>query len=161
MKHPEWVMKCKIPGSEIRHIKGRYYLYGRTSKWCPIKKRPKKVTLKQIGIITQEYGLIPTGMSRKGKVPPGASKLKEDPKIQAGFLDEFEKKITDPRATRNRLYTIAEIFLTALLAILCGAEAWADIENYGKAKISTLRKFFDFKNGIPSGRYFSKIFSSY
>jgi hypothetical protein len=37
--------------------------------WCPEKKRTKKVTLKQLGIIDPECGFIPTGISRKGRIP--------------------------------------------------------------------------------------------
>ena len=87
MKHPEWVQKHKIPGSEIRCIKGRYYLYGYTTVWSKEKKRPQKKTTKQIGVITEDYGLIPTGMSRKGKVPKGESKLKNDASLETNFLD--------------------------------------------------------------------------
>jgi hypothetical protein len=86
MTHPDWVLAHKIPNSEIRCIRGRYYLYSITSVWCPEKKRTKKKTLKQIGVIDQEFGLIPTGMSRKGKIPDGASKLKETPLLETNFL---------------------------------------------------------------------------
>lgn len=79
MTHPDWVLKHKAPNSEIRCIRNRYYLYKITSVWCPEKKRPKKKTLGQIGVIDETLGLIPTGMSRRGKVPDGASKLKEAP----------------------------------------------------------------------------------
>ena len=78
MAHPDWVRKHKIPNSEIRCIRGKYYLYSITSVWSPEKKRTKKKTLKQLGVIDQELGLIPTGKSRKGRVPTGASKLKEE-----------------------------------------------------------------------------------
>ena len=40
--HPEWVLKHKVPNSEIRCIRNRYYLYKITSVWCPEKKRTNK-----------------------------------------------------------------------------------------------------------------------
>ena len=43
MPHPEWVLKFKTKNTEIRHVKGRYYLYNITSRWCPEKKRTKKL----------------------------------------------------------------------------------------------------------------------
>ena len=128
MAHPDWVLKHKVKNSEIRNFKGKYHLYAITSKWCPEKKRTKKVTLKQIGIIDKEFGLIPTGMSRKGKVPKGASKMKN---LETNFMDHFEV-IEDPRLQRNQLYTVSEILLVTLLAVICGAEGWQDVENYGK-----------------------------
>ncbi len=146
---PDWVLKHKIPNTEIRNIRGKYYLYNITSVWCPEKQRTKKKTLKQIGVIDPEFGLIPTGMSRKGRVPKGASKIKENIPLETNFLDSFET-IKDPRAQRNQLFSISEILLVTFLAVICGAEGWQDVENYGKAKINTLRNYFDYENGIPS-----------
>ena len=123
MTHPEWVLKHKIPNSEIRLIRGRYYLYSITSVWCPEKKRTKKKTLKQIGVIDKEYGLIPTGMSRKGRIPKGESKIKDSIPLETNFLDKFES-IEDPRLERNRLYTVSEILLVTFLSVICGAEGW-------------------------------------
>lgn len=149
MKHPEWVQKHKIPGSEIRCIKGKYYLYGYTTVWSKEKKRPQKKTTKQIGVITEDYGLIPTGMSRKGRIPKGESKLKNDIPLETNFLDHFEA-IEDPRLERNQLYTVAEILLVTLLAVICGAEGWQDVENYGKSKIKYLRCYLPYESGVPS-----------
>jgi transposase len=57
-KHPEWALKFKTKGTELRLINGRYYLYKITSKWDPVKKRSKKVTLALLGRITKEEGFI-------------------------------------------------------------------------------------------------------
>jgi predicted transposase YbfD/YdcC len=159
MSHPKWVLKHKIPGSEIRCIKGKYYLYGYTTVWSKEKQRPQKKTTKQIGIITKEFGLIPTGMSRKGRVPKGASKLREDIPLDTNFLDHFES-IEDPRSQRNQLYTLSEILLVTLLAVICGAEGWQDVESYGKAKIDYLRKYLDYVNGVPSDDTIRRLFRS-
>src|SRR5271155_3727618 len=105
MAHPDWVLRHKIPNTEIRNIRGKYYLYSITSVWSSEKKRTQKKTLKQIGIIDQEFGLIPTGMSRRGRVPKGASKIKDDIPLDTNFLDQFEV-IDDPRTDKNLLYTI-------------------------------------------------------
>ena len=60
-KHPEWALKYKQPGSELRLIKGRYYLYAVTSKWNKEKKRAQKITGKLLGRITEDKGFIQTG----------------------------------------------------------------------------------------------------
>ena len=57
MKIPDWAIKHKQKGTEIRNIKGNYYLYKISSKWDKIKKRPQKITEKFLGKITME-GLI-------------------------------------------------------------------------------------------------------
>jgi predicted transposase YbfD/YdcC len=160
MTHPDWVLKHKMPNTEIRNIRGKYYLYSITSVWSPEKKRTQKKTLKQIGIIDQEFGLIPTGMSRRGRVPKGASKIKDDIPLDTNFLDQFEV-IEDPRTEKNLLYTISEILLVTFLAVICGAEGWKDVENYGKSKINYLRKYLEYQNGTPSDdtirRFFRRI----
>ncbi len=89
MSYPEWVLKHKLPNSEIRCIRDRYYLYATKSVWLPEKKRTKKVTLKQIGVIDPEFGLIPTGMSRRGKVPKGESNLPYRARGYVAFLDDY------------------------------------------------------------------------
>lgn len=157
MTHPDWVLKHKVPNSEIRCIRGKYYLYSITSVWCPEKKRTKKKTLKQIGVIDKEYGLIPTGMSRKGRIPKGESKIKDSAPLDTNFLDEFES-IEDPRLDRNQLYSIPEILLVTFLAIICGAEGWQDIENYGKAKINYLKNYLNYSNGVPSDDTIRRFF---
>jgi transposase len=57
-KHPQWALKYKKKGTELRLIKGKYYLYEITSKWNPQKKRSQKVTLGLLGKITENEGFV-------------------------------------------------------------------------------------------------------
>jgi hypothetical protein len=57
-KHPKWALKFKMPGTELRLINGRYYLYQYKTIYDKVKKRPRKITGKLIGRITKEDGLI-------------------------------------------------------------------------------------------------------
>jgi len=57
-KHPQWALKYKRKGTELRYINGHYYLYEITSKWNPEKKRSQKITLGLLGKITKEDGFI-------------------------------------------------------------------------------------------------------
>ncbi|NPA46848.1 MAG: hypothetical protein GXO24_06515, partial [Chlorobi bacterium] len=57
-KHPQWALKHKRKGTELRLINGKYYLYEVTSKWDPEKKRPRKITGKLLGKITKEEGFV-------------------------------------------------------------------------------------------------------
>lgn len=109
--------------------------------------------------ITEEHGLIPVGMSRKGPVPKGKSILKESARDETSFLDTFGA-IKDPRSTRNQLYSENEILLLTLCAVLCGAEGWQDIEDFGKAKLSFLRHYFEYAQGIPSDDTIRRFYRS-
>jgi len=57
-KHPQWALRHKQKGTELRLLSGKYYLYAVTSKWDPEKKRAKKITGKLLGRITEEEGFI-------------------------------------------------------------------------------------------------------
>ncbi len=72
--------------------------------------------------------MIPTGMSKKGRIPKGASKIRDDIPLDTNFLDKFGA-IKDPRLDRNCTHPIAEILLVTFLAVICGAEGWQDVEN--------------------------------
>ena len=56
--HPQWALKHKRKGTELRFINGTYYLYRITSKWDPEIKRSKKITLGLLGKITEKDGFI-------------------------------------------------------------------------------------------------------
>jgi hypothetical protein len=57
-KHPDWALKHKRKGTELRLIKGKYYLYEVKSKWNPEKGRAQKITGKFLGRITEKEGFI-------------------------------------------------------------------------------------------------------
>ena len=69
--------------------------------------------------------------------------------------------LEDPRIDRKKLYPLEEILFLTLCAVICGAESWYDIEDFGKARINYLKRFFLYKNEIPShdtiGRFFSLL----
>ncbi len=57
MGHPDWVLKHKTKGTEIRKLGKYYYLYKIRSEYNKEKKRAKKITEKFLGKITEE-GLV-------------------------------------------------------------------------------------------------------
>jgi predicted transposase YbfD/YdcC len=69
------------------------------------------------------------------------------------------KEIDDPRTREGAIDDpLAEILFTALIAVLCGAVSYSDFEAFGKAQLKWLKKFFPFKNGIPSHDTFRRVF---
>ncbi len=58
IKHPDWVTTHKKPGTELKVINNRYYLYGVKSQYDKVLKRSKKISLGILGSITQEHGFV-------------------------------------------------------------------------------------------------------
>lgn len=73
------------------------------------------------------------------------------------FLDHFSN-LQDPR-TRHSEYPLEELLLTALCAILSGADTWVNVEDWGLEKLDWLRRFLPFENGIPSHDTFGRVFA--
>jgi transposase len=59
MELPDWVLKHKSKGTEVRNLKGRYYLYSVHSVREAGGARPRKVTDKYLGRITEEGVIKP------------------------------------------------------------------------------------------------------
>lgn len=67
-KHPEWALKHKKPGTELRLINERYYLYEVSSKWNKEKKRAQKITGKILGRITEDKGFTESGSKAQASI---------------------------------------------------------------------------------------------
>jgi transposase len=56
--HPLWALKFRKEGTELRFIKGRYYLYAYKTIYDKVKQKPKKVSGQLLGSITEQEGFI-------------------------------------------------------------------------------------------------------
>src|SRR5215218_8773922 len=71
----------------------------------------------------------------------------------------FFANLTDPRVPRTRRHDLLDIFILALCATLGGADGWADVERFGKAKLDFFRRFLALPNGVPSHDTFGRVFA--
>jgi predicted transposase YbfD/YdcC len=67
--------------------------------------------------------------------------------------------ITDPRVERTKEHQLLDIITIAVCAVICGAESWNDMEEFGHAKRSFFARFLDLPNGIPSHDTFNRVFA--
>lgn len=77
----------------------------------------------------------------------------------AGSIMMFFEGLPDPRGRRGKRHRLDTILVVAILAVICGAEGWTDIEEFGRAKFSWLRTFLGFPHGVPSHDTFGKVFA--
>jgi len=53
---------------------------------------------------------------------------------------------------------LVEVILIAVCAVLCGAESWSEVEEFGQAKEAWLKQYLSLPNGIPSHDTFGRVF---
>jgi predicted transposase YbfD/YdcC len=67
--------------------------------------------------------------------------------------------LPDPRVERAKLHKLEDILTIAICAVICGAETWMDIADFGKAKQAWLRSFLELPHGIASSDTFGRLFA--
>jgi len=67
--------------------------------------------------------------------------------------------LDDPRVDRTKLHVLSDILTIAICAIICDADGWVDVENYGVSKYAWLTTFLALPNGIPSHDTFGRVFA--
>ena len=75
-------------------------------------------------------------------------------------LTTFFKSMKDPRINRTKRHSLQEIIIIAICAVICGANDWVAVENFGNSKIEWFKSFLDLENGIPSHDTFGRVFSA-
>jgi len=74
------------------------------------------------------------------------------------ILKHFEE-LPDPRTGNAKAHIFLEILVVAILAVICGAEGWSDVELFGKNKQDWLKTFLKLPKGIPSHDMFGRVFA--
>jgi predicted transposase YbfD/YdcC len=75
--------------------------------------------------------------------------------FQAHFAD-----LPDPRIERCKRHDLLDVVTIALCAVVCGADTWVDIAEFGRSKEPWLRTFLALPNGIPSHDTFGRVFAA-
>lgn len=68
--------------------------------------------------------------------------------------------LTDPRIDHTKRHQLLDILTIALCAIICGADEWVAMEEYGNAKREWFDTFLSLPNGIPSHDTFGRVFAA-
>lgn len=83
----------------------------------------------------------------------------QSPQSSVSLLEHF-KNLEDPRAKHLVEHRLLDIIALSICAVVCGADSWVDIENYGRAKEEWLRGFLALPNGIPSHDTIARLFAA-
>ena len=77
-------------------------------------------------------------------------------KPAATLLDHFAT-LPDPRIARQRWHKLSDILVIAVCAVLCGAESYPAIEDFGHEREDWLKQFLELPAGIPSHDTFNRV----
>lgn len=75
--------------------------------------------------------------------------------VLAHFAD-----LPDPRRPRGRLHRLTDLLTVAICAVVCGADGWVEVEQFGRAKEQWFRTFLALPRGIPSHDTFGRVFAA-
>lgn len=79
----------------------------------------------------------------------------QPPAIWAHF-----ESLKDPRVERTRRHKLMDIVVISVMAVICYADGWSDIHDFGKARQAWLREFLELPNGIPCDDTFRRVFAA-
>src|SRR5947199_3444447 len=68
-------------------------------------------------------------------------------------------RVVDPRIERRKRHQLLDIITIAICAVICGADDWVEVEQFGNAKLDWFRTFLSLPNGIPSHDTFGDLFA--
>jgi predicted transposase YbfD/YdcC len=76
-----------------------------------------------------------------------------------GSIVKHFEGLPDPRTGNAKAHIFLEILIIAILAVICGADGWSDVELFGKNKKAWLKTFLELPKGIPSHDTFGRVFA--
>ncbi len=77
---------------------------------------------------------------------------------RAGVLRSFAS-LPDPRMKRTRKHELLDLIVIAICGVICGADGWAQIAEFGRCKRKWFVAFLKLPNGIPSHDTFGRVFA--
>ena len=75
-----------------------------------------------------------------------------------GGILRFFGDLPDPRA-HNVIHKLHDILVIAICAVICGADGWVEVEEFGRSKRSWFATFLDLPGGVPSHDTFGRVFA--
>jgi predicted transposase YbfD/YdcC len=68
--------------------------------------------------------------------------------------------IEDPRVNRQKKHKLEDIFFISICAVICGADNWVAIEEFGIAKEAWFTEMLGLTHGIPSHDTFGAVYAA-
>ena len=79
--------------------------------------------------------------------------------MKSARIQDHFTELTDPRR-REVTYPLINVVVIAVCAVICGADDFVAIAEFGRLKRDWLARFLDLRNGIPSHDRFNQILAA-
>lgn len=73
-------------------------------------------------------------------------------------IEQHFGDLTDLRSGDNISHPLINIVTISICAVICGANSWVDVEQFGEAKQSWFEQFLNLAHGIPSHDTIGRVF---
>ena len=83
----------------------------------------------------------------------------QTPSLKLSLIAHFQD-LPDPRVNRTKAHDLIDVLVIAICALLCGAESFDDMEDFGTAKEAWFKTFLTLRNGIPSHDTINRVFAA-
>lgn len=77
----------------------------------------------------------------------------------ANSIEVHFGKLADPRRAQGRRHSLSDMLVLAVTAVICAADSWADVVDFGRAKRKWFESFLELPHGIPSADTFEQVFA--
>ncbi len=67
--------------------------------------------------------------------------------------------LPDPRGKQGRQHLFEDIVTIAVCAVICGADTWTEVSQFGEAKVKWFKTFLKLPHGIPYHDTFGTVFA--
>lgn len=74
-------------------------------------------------------------------------------------IARYFANLPDPREDRGKRHSLSSMIVIAVCAVICAADSWADVADFGHAKRKWFETFLDLPHGIPSPDTFERVFA--
>jgi predicted transposase YbfD/YdcC len=77
----------------------------------------------------------------------------------ANSIETYFAALPDPRSNRGKRHKLSDMIVIAVTAVICCADSWSDVTDFGLAKCRWFETFLDLPHGIPSQDTFERVFA--
>lgn len=74
-------------------------------------------------------------------------------------ISQHFSNLPDPRRAQGRRHNLGDMIVIAVMAVICAADSWADVVEFGRAKQKWFKTFLDLPYGIPCQDTFERVFA--